>query len=109
MDDRIPNFVKTVQQIFNLEGNDVETIAEWWEIWWELVGIEATILEQSKTFSRTKYTKCPYKTEPKDINNWCKLFGNIVTKTLNPKATLERHKGMCAGDSHCEFLLKIEE
>ena len=28
-------------------------------------------------------------------------FDNIVVKTINPKTTFERPKGMCAGDPYC--------
>ncbi len=70
---------------------------------------EYTILERSKTINRIKVTKCPWKTEPKDISDWVLIFNNIVNKTINPKATLERPKAMCAGDSYCEYVWKIEE
>ena len=109
MDNRVKNFTKTLLQIFNLEGNDAETIKQWFEIWAELIGQESITLELSKTSSRVKITKCPYKTEPKDISDWCKIFTDIVYKTINPKATLERPKGMCAGDPYCEFVTGIEE
>ena len=109
MDDRVKNFTKLILTVFNLEANDAETMAEWWEIWWQLIGIEGATLERSKTVSRVKFTKCPYETEPTDISDWCKIFVNIVNKTINPKAIMERVKGRCAGDSYCEFVYKIEE
>ena len=108
-DDRIKNFTNIVTNVFKLEGNDAETIAKWFDIWHELTGIEGATLEQSKTFSREKITKCPWKTDSKDISNWCSIFMDIVYKTINPKATFERPKSMCAGDPYCEFVSKIEE
>ncbi|WP_287583750.1 hypothetical protein [Candidatus Borrarchaeum sp.] len=109
MDDRAKKGTQTLLNIFNLEGNDIETIRKWWEIWWELIGIEGTWLEQSKTCLRNKITKCPYKTEPKDISDWALIFCDINAKTINPKATCERPKGMCARDPYCEYVWIIEE
>ena len=109
MDDRIKKLTNTIQTIFKLEGNDAETIGKWWDIWGELVGHEYTILERSKTISKVKYTKCPWKTEFKDISDWALSYTNIVGKTINPKAILERPKAMCAGDPYCEYVWRIEE
>ncbi len=109
MGDRAKNFTNTIRTIFNLEGNDAETIGQFFDIWAELTDQEVIILERSKIVNRIKYIKCPYKTEPKDISDWCKIFGNIVNKTINPTAILERPKGMCAGDSYCEFVWRIED
>ena len=109
IDDRVKNFTKTILNVFNIEGNDAETIANFFDIWYELGGFEYDDLERSKTISRVKITKCPYKTEPKDISNWCKIFGNIVAKSVNTRASAERPKGMCAGDPYCEYVWKIDE
>ena len=109
MDDRIKNLTKTILEIFKIEGDDAETIAKWWEIYFELTGMEHTWPERSKTSSRMKITKCPFQTEPKDISDWVLSFVNIVAETINPKATYERPKGMCAGDQYCEYVFKIEE
>ena len=109
MDDRLKNFTNSILKAFELEGNDAETIINWWDIWWELCGIEGTSLLQSQTFARSEITKCPFKTEHKDISDWCKIFTNIVINTINPKATFERPRSMCAGDSYCEYVMKIEE
>ena len=109
MDNRVKNFTETVLKVFNLKGNDAETIGEFWDIWDELCGFEYTVLERSKTITSVKITKCPWKTEPIDISDWALIFVNLATKTINPKATVERPKGMCAGDPHCEYVYKIEE
>ena len=109
MDNRIEKLTHTLITIFKLEGNDAETIGQWWDIWGELYGHEYTILERSKTISRVKYTKCPWTTQPKDISDWALIYVNIVNKTINPKATLERPKAMCAGDPYCEYITRIEE
>lgn len=103
------NITNTIRTIFKIEGNDMEAILKWFEIWWEFWGHEATILEFSKTIWRSKFTKCPWKTEYKDISDWALPFCNIVHKTINPKATVERPKAMCAGDPYCEYVTKIEE
>ena len=109
MGDRIKNLTNFFLTTFKLEGNDCETIGKWWDIWNELMGQETIILERSKTINRARITKCPVKTEYKDINEWDLIFNNIVAKTINPKITVERPKGMCAGDPYCEFIYKIEE
>jgi hypothetical protein len=109
LDDRIKNFTKTVLKVFKLEGNDAETIAQWWDIWFELCGFEWTWPERSKTITRFKVTKCPFKTEPTDISSWALIFVNLATKTINPKTSVERPKGMCAGDPYCEYTIKMEE
>jgi hypothetical protein len=109
MGDRIKNFTNTIRTIFKIEGNDADTIGKWHDIWWELSGTEYTILERSKTIHRAKITKCPWKTEPKDISNFSLSFENIAVKTINPKANVERPKGMCDGDPYCEYIHKIEE
>ena len=108
-DDRIKNMTYTLRDVFNIEGNDIETIDRWYNIYWDLTGIEGTSLELSKTHGRVKITKCPFKTGYKDISDWCLNFNNIIIKTINPKTILERVKGMCAGDPYCEFVWKIEE
>jgi hypothetical protein len=110
MNDRTKNFTKTLIEIFNIVGNDAETIAKWIDIWFELVGgFEHSWFERSKILARHKITKCPYKTEPIDISDWCKIWFDIVTRTINPKATFERPEGMCAGDSYCTFVFEVEE
>ncbi len=109
MNDRIKSFTNAVLKAFELEGNDAETIGKWWDIWHELTGTRGTILERSKTVCRFKVTKCPTKTEPKDISGWSITFVDLIGKAINPKATLERLKGMCAGDPYCEYVYKIEE
>ncbi|WP_287583752.1 hypothetical protein [Candidatus Borrarchaeum sp.] len=107
--DRVKHFTNFLLTTFKLEGNDIETIIDWWDIWWELCGIEGTSLLQSQTFARSEITQWPFKTEHKDISDWCKIFTNIVINTINPKATFERPRSMCAGDSYCEYVMKIEE
>ena len=104
MDDRIKNLTYFILTTFKLEGNDCVTIAKWWDIYQEIMGIEGTWLERSKTVARSKITKCPSKTVYKDISDWVLIFMNIVAKTINPKATVERLKGMCAGDPYCEYI-----
>ena len=109
MGDRVKNMTNTILKAFRLEGNDAETIGEWLDICGELTGYETTILERSKTINITKNTKCPWTTEPKDISDWALIFTHIVIKTINPKATVERPKAMCAGDPYCEYVYTIEE
>ena len=109
MDDRVKILANTIRTNFNLEDNDAVTIGEVFDIWDELIGIESTILERSKTINRRKVTKCPFKTEPKDVSDWNLPFVNMITMTINPKATLERPKAMCAGDPYCEYVWKVEE
>ena len=107
-DDRIKNLTNTILTAFNLEGNDAETIGKWFDIWLELCGAEYTTLERSKTTNRIKITKCPFKTDYKDISNWEPIFAGIVVKTISPKATHEHLKNMCAGDPYCEVVTRIE-
>jgi hypothetical protein len=109
MEDRVKNLTNTLLTIFKLEGNDAETIADFLDIWHELCGHESTWLERSKTKVRFKVTKCPWKTIYKDISDWTLSWFNIVFNTINPNATLERPKGMCAGDSYCEYVIRIKE
>ena len=109
-DDRNKKMTTTLKDVFNIEGNDINTIMTWWEIFYELVGVEATWLEMTKTIARLKITECPWSTpDPKDINGWEIIFNSLITKTINPKATVERPKAMCAGDPYCEYVWRIEE
>ncbi|MFX1519651.1 MAG: hypothetical protein ACFFCD_07005 [Promethearchaeota archaeon] len=109
MDDRVKILANTIRTVFNLQGNDCKTIGEVFDIWDEITGIESTILERSPTINRRKVTKCPWKTEPKDVSDWFLPFFNTITETINSKATLERPKAMCAGDPYCECVWKLEE
>ena len=109
MDDRIKNMTNFLKTVFKIEGNDAETIADWLVIWYEIFGFEYDVLERSKTISRIKITKCPWKTGYKDVGEWCTIWGDLVYTTINPKATQERPKGMCAGDPYCELINKIED
>ena len=109
MDDTMKSFTKSILTTFKLEGNDAETIANWWAIWFEIIGTEYSVLECSKAISRLKITKCTFKTEPKDLCDWDLIFSNIVVKAINPKAVFYEPKRMCAGDPYCEFVNKIEE
>lgn len=109
-DDRIKKTTKTIKDVFKIEGNDIEAIQKWWDIWNELLGNEFTTIELSKTFLKTRLPMgCAWKTEPKDIKDWFLILSNIITNALNPKAKIERIKGMCDGDSHCEYVTTIEE
>lgn len=109
MDDRLKNLANFIKNVFKIEGNDVETIMKWLDIWFEICGFEYTWLEQSKTLGRNKITKCPFKTGYKDLSDWCLIWNNIIYETLNPKVTLEAIKQMCAGDPYCEFVTKMKE
>ena len=109
MDDRIKNLVNRILTIFKVDGNDAEAIAECWNIWCELASFKHTWIERSKTIARAKITECLFKTQPKDISNWCKIFGNLIGKSVNTRAYIERPKRMCAGDPYCEYVWKIEE
>jgi hypothetical protein len=109
MDDSVKILTNTIRTHFNLEDNDAETIGEVYDIWDELIGIESTILERSPTINRRKVTKCPFKTEPKDVSDWNLPFVNMITRTINPDATVERPKAMCDGDPYCEYIWEVEE
>ena len=85
-DNRVKNMTNTIKDVFNIEGNDAETIAKWWDIWMEITGQEAIWFERSKTKSRNRITRCPFKTAYKDISDRCDVFVNIVNKSINPKA-----------------------
>ena len=109
-DDRAKKAAKTIKEVFKIEGNDIEAIQRWWEIYWELLEIQGIVVELSKTYARVRFPMgCAWKTDPKDIKDWFLILGNIFTKALNPKAKLERIKGMCDGDSFCEYVTTIEE
>jgi hypothetical protein len=108
MEDRVKNMTTTLKNVFKIEGNDMEAIAKWYDIWWELQGLEATRPELSKTRTIVKVTQCPWKTWPKDISDWDLFLQKIIIKTINQKATIEMPKSMCAGDPYCEFITKIE-
>lgn len=108
--DRVKNMVNTLLNVFEIEGNDVETLSEFWDVYWEIQGTEAIILERSKTSGRAKITKCPWSTpDPKDINIWCEIWVDTVSESINHKISNKRLKGMCAGDPYCEYVLKLEE
>jgi len=108
-EDRIKNLTNSIIEIFKIEGDDAETISKWWDIYWELTGIEGSTLELSKTFWRCRITKCPFKTEPKDISKWVLPMINIIAKTINHEVTVERPIGMCEGDPYCEYVYKVED
>jgi len=108
--DRVKNMVTTLKDVFKIEGNDIEAITKWFEIWWELQGVEGIIIERSNTINTVRFPKgCEWKTEPRHISEWQLIFNNIVIKTINPKATVERPKAMCEGDPYCEYVYTIEE
>jgi len=107
---RIKKMGHTLKNVFKIEGNDIEAIMNVWEIFYELVGVEAIWLEVTKTIARIKITKCPWSTpDPKDISDWELNFNINVSKTINPKVTVERPTSMSAGDPYCEYIWKIEE
>jgi hypothetical protein len=107
--DRVKNMSNILKEVFKVEGNDAEAIAKWREIYWEIIGTDYTWLERSKTLCRVKITKCAWQTELKDISDWAVIYNSIIVKNINPKATVERPKAMCAGDPHCEYIYRIEE
>ena len=109
IDERVKNFANAILTIFNLKGNDCETIGEILDIWDELTGTEAGLLKRSKIINRRKVTKCPLETGYEDISDWSLFFFDIMGKIVNPKVILERPKGMCAGDSYCEYVWRLQE
>ena len=110
MDDRVQNMTATLKNVFKIKGNDIEAITKWFEIWFELIGWKVIWSEPSKTISRFKCPiGCAWMTKPEDLSEWVLIFYNIAAKTINPKAFIERPKGMCAGDSSCEYVIKIED
>ena len=108
-EDRVKNMTNTILNVFNIEGNDAETIAKWFDIWFELFGYEYTTLERSKTIDRRKFTKCAFVTEHKDVSDWDFRFCKIAAETINPKSIFEMPKTMCAGDPYCDFIFRIEK
>jgi hypothetical protein len=109
MDDRMKNLTNFLKTVFKIEGNDAETIIDWLVVWYELLGFEYDVLERSKTINRHRVFQCPFKTRYKDIGEWCTIWTDFVYRTINPRATHKRPKGMCAGDPYCEIITKIEE
>ena len=110
MDGRIKNMTNTLKEVFKIEENDIEAMVKWWDIYWEIAGIEGTWPEVNKTHYRIRITKCPWSTpDPKGISGWSIIYVGMINQALNPKATTERPKGMCAGDPHCEYIVRIEE
>ena len=108
--DRVKNMINTLLNVFEIQGNDLEKLAEFWDVYFEIQGTEAIILERSKTISRNKITKCPWSTpDPQDINVWCERWADTVSESINPKISNKRLKGMCAGDPYCEYVSKLEE
>lgn len=109
-EDRVKNMTTTLKEVFKIEGNDMEAIGKWFEIWRELMGIESIELERSKkSYSFRNPTGCAWQTDPKDISEWQLNFTNIILQALNPKVTVERPKAMCEGDPYCEYVYKLEE
>lgn len=110
LDDRVKNMTMTLKDVFKIEGNGIEAISRWFEIWFELIGWEITWYERSKTISRFECPiGCAWMTKPEDLSEWVLIFYNIAAKTINPSAFIERPKGKCAGDSSCEYIIKIKE
>ena len=109
-DDRIKNMAHTLKDAFKIEGNDMLAIAKWFDIQWELMGIDAIIIERSNTINTVRIPEgCAWKTGYQDISDWVMIFMRKIAKTLNPRCTVERPKGMCAGDPYCEYITRIEE
>jgi len=109
-DDRVKNLTLILKDIFKIDGNDIKAIQKWYDIFFVLMGWEYTSLEQSQTLYRVKIpVGCSWKTMYKDVSDWILIWFNIVVKTINPKATVEHPKGMCAGDPYCEYIIKVEE
>jgi len=107
--DRVKNLSKLIQKIFNLNGNDAVTIGEVIDVWDEICGYENIIIERSETINRRKVTKCPWTVKYKDVGNYAWYFKDQMGKGVNPKATLEMPKKMCAGDPYCDYIWRIEE
>lgn len=108
-DDRLKNVVNTFLTVFKIEGNDCETIGKFWDVWYEISGMEVTVLERSKAINRVKVTKCPLIMTYKDLSDFSLINKEIVFEVINPKATVKRPKAMCEGDPYCEYVYKIEE
>jgi hypothetical protein len=109
-DKRVENMVNALKDVFNIEGNGIEAISTFLQIWFELTGWEVTWFDQLKTFIRFKCPLgCAWMTKPEDLSEWFLVISNIFVKSINPKAIIVRHIGMCAGDSSCEYIIKLEE
>ena len=108
--DRMKNMINTIKDVFKIEGNDIEAIINWWNIWFEHTGIEATWLEVTDKSARWKINVCPWNSpDPEDLSGWCEIFCNTIEKIINPKVIHERPVGMCSGDPYCEHITRIEE
>ena len=107
--DRVKTLTDTIRTVFNIEGNDAVSIGQVLDLWDELTRTEYTTLERSPTINRRKVTQCPFKTGYEDIGDWSLTFFDLMGKIINPKAILERPKGMCAGDPYCEYIWKLDE
>ena len=109
-DNATKGLVQTFQTILKIEGNDCVTIGEVLDVWDEISGYEGNvILERSPTINRRKVVRCPWLVKYHDIGNYAWYFKDIMGKTVNPKATLEMPKKMCAGDPYCDYIWRIEE
>ena len=58
IDDREKRVTHSLVDIYKIEGNDAETIADWFDIWGELQGREGHVVEQSKTICRSNPSNC---------------------------------------------------
>ena len=108
--DRIRNMTNNIKDVFKIEGNDIEALATTFEIWFELTGWEVIWYDQSEKSIKFKCPfGCAWLTKPEDLSEWFLIIANTFAKSINPKAIIERTMGMCAGDSSCEYIIKIEE
>ena len=107
--DRVKDLTNNLRTIFDLKGNDCVTIGEVLDVWDEVCGYESFVIERSPTIYRRKVTKCPWTVKYKDVGNYAWYFKDQMGKGVNPKATLEMPKKMCAGDSYCDYIWRIEE
>lgn len=110
---------KRVKKIFDIEGEDTQTVVDTIGLRWTMENWEFEVPEYSPKRSVIRVLRCPFLGglkrsnreifAPKICDQVCKNVYRSWGKAINPKIKLEKPKKMGEGDKYCEFVYTLED
>lgn len=110
---------KRVKRLFDVEGDDAETVADTLALRWTMEKWEFEVLEYSAKRSVLRVTSCPWleglkksnreKFIPKICDPVCEIVYHSWAEAINPKIKVEKPKTRGKGDTHCDFIFTLKE
>lgn len=109
---------KRVKKMFNIEGDDTQTVADTITLRWTIEKWKFEIIEYTPKRSILRVLSCPWlealrRSErenfaPKICDPVCEIVYHSWSESINPKIKVQKPKKMGEKDEYCDFIFTLE-